>query len=139
MSLATIPQHAKRRRICIQLCNVLMVEYCCRAHLSVKLKMGSNLTPHQDHSHPADILLPNWALGKTAAFNISVILPLNPKIVIVLVAGFSAWAATLSIEECNALGWCCIPLVTESYGAWEKEAMEQQNTSLPSNKVLNST
>ena len=26
--------------------------------------------------------------------------------------------------KCNALGWCCVPLVTESYGAWGKEAMD---------------
>ena len=57
--------------------------------------------------------------------------PLNPKIV--SVAGLSAGAAALSTEEqkhtendpkCNALGWCCVPLVTESYGAWGKEAMD---------------
>ena len=55
--------------------------------------------------------------------------PLNPKIV--SVAGLSAGATALSTEErkhtendpkCNALGWCCVPLVTESYGAWGKEA-----------------
>eukprot|EP00731_Ephydatia_muelleri_P021859 Em0014g450a len=78
-----------------------------------------------------DILLPNWALGKPAAFDISVTSPLNPKIV--SVAGLSAGAAALSTEErkhtendpkCNALGWCCAPLVTESYGAWGKEAMD---------------
>ena len=93
--------------------------------------MGSNLTSEHDHSRPADILLPNWALGKPAAFDISVTSPLNPQIV--SVAGLSAGAAALSTEErkhtendpkCNALGWCCVPLVTESYGAWGKEAMD---------------
>ena len=62
---------------------------------------------------------------------ISVTSPLNPKIV--SVAGLLAGAATLSTEErnhtendpkCNALGWCCIPLVAESYGAWGKEFMD---------------
>ena len=51
----------------------------------------------------------------------------------VSVAGLSAGAAALSTEErkhnendpkCNALGWYCVPLVTESYGAWGKEAMD---------------
>ena len=93
--------------------------------------MGSNLTSEHDHSRPADILLPNWALGKPAAFDISVTSPLNPQIV--SVAGLSAGAAALSTEErkhtendpkCNALGWCCVPLVTEPYGAWGKEAMD---------------
>eukprot|EP00731_Ephydatia_muelleri_P011645 Em0006g539a len=110
-----------------QLRNVL-AETCRRAHLSVKVEMGSNLTSEHDHSRPADILLPNWALGKPAAFDIPVTSPLNPKIV--SVAGLSAGAAALSTEErkhtendpkCNALGWCCVPLVTESYDAWGKE------------------
>ena len=106
----------------------VLVETCCRAHLSVKVEMGSNLT---SDSRPADILLPNWALGKPAAFDVSVTSPLNPKIV--SVAGLSAGAAALSTEEhkhiendpkCNALGWSCIPLVAESYGAWGKEAID---------------
>ena len=110
-----------------QLRNVL-AETCRRAHLSVKVEMGSNLTSEHDHSRPADILLPNWALGKPAAFDISVTSPLNPKII--SVAGLLAGAAALSTEErkhtendpkCNALG---LPLVTESYGAWGKEAMD---------------
>ena len=111
------------------LCNVL-VETCRRAHLSVMVETGCNCTSDHDHSRPADILLPNWALGKPAAFDISVTSPLNPKTV--SVAGLSAVAAALSTEEhkhtendlkCNALGWCCIPLVAESYGAWGKEAI----------------
>ena len=61
------------------------------------MEMGSNLTSEHDHSRPADILLPNWALGKPAAFDISVTSPLNPKIV--SVAGLSAGAAALSTEE----------------------------------------
>ena len=99
--------------------------------MSVKVEMGSNLTSDHDHSRPADILLPNWALGKPAAFDISVTSPLNPNVL--SVAGLSAGAAALSTEErkhmendpkCNALGWYCIPLVAESYGAWGKEAID---------------
>ena len=94
-------------------------------------EMGCNLTSDHDHSRPADILLSNWALGKPDAFDISVTSPLNPKIV--SVAGLSAVAAALSTEErkhtendpkCNALGWCCIHLVEELYGAWGKEAID---------------
>ena len=100
------------------LCNVL-AKTCHRAHLSVKVEMGSNLTctSDHDHSHPADILLPNWAPGKPAAFDISLTSPLNPKSV--SVAGLSAGAAALSTEErkhmendlkCNTLDWCRIAL-----------------------------
>ena len=60
-------------------------------------EMGCNLTSDHDHSRPADILLSNWALGKPAAFDISVTSPLNPKTV--SVAGLSAVAAALSTEE----------------------------------------
>ena len=66
-------------------------------NLNVKVEMGSILTSDDDHSCPADILLPNWALGKPAVFDISVTSPLNPKIV--SVEGLSAGAAALSTEE----------------------------------------
>ena len=117
--------------ICHKHLRNVLVETCRRAHLSVKVEMGSNLTSDHDHSRPADILLPNWALGKPAAFDISVTSPLNPKIV--SVAALSAGAAALSTEElkhtendpkCNALGLCCIPLVSESYGALGKEPID---------------
>ena len=118
-----------------QLRNVL-AETCRIAHLSVKVEMGSNLTSEHDHSRPADILLPNWALGKPAAFDISVTSPLNPKIV--SVAGLSAGAAALSTEERKhtendqryttpaksiAFG-VILSMLSPSYGAWGKEAMD---------------
>ena len=58
----------------------VLAETCHKAHLSMKVEMGSNLTPDHDHSCPADILLPNWALGKPAAFDILETSPLNPKV-----------------------------------------------------------
>ena len=48
-------------------------------------------------------------------------------------AGVTAGAAAQATElrkheandvKCSELGWLCIPLVAESYGAWGKEAME---------------
>ena len=44
-------------------------------------------------------------------------------------AGAAAHATELRKHEandvkCSELGWLCIPLVVESYGAWGKEAME---------------
>ena len=33
--------------------------------------------PDHSHTHPADLLLSNWATGKTAAFDTSVTSPLN--------------------------------------------------------------
>ena len=70
-------------------------------------------------------------LGKTAACDLSVTSPLNSKIL--SEAGVTAGAAAHATElrkhdandaKCSDLGWICIPLVVESYGAWGKEALE---------------
>ncbi|KAL5506716.1 hypothetical protein EMCRGX_G008446 [Ephydatia muelleri] len=68
---------------------------------------------------------------QTAAFDISVTSPLNT--LTLLEAGVSAGSAAQATEtrkhmandaKCNELGWLCVPLVAETYGAWGKEAME---------------
>ena len=86
-----------------------------------------------DHSHTrtADLLLTNWATGKRAAFGIPVTSLLN--ILTLMGAGMSAGSAALATEDrkhrtndakCNELGWlCCVPLVTETYGARGKRAI----------------
>ena len=48
-------------------------------------------------THPADILLPNWFLGRNAALDVSISSPLNP--VILLEAGVSATAAAQATES----------------------------------------
>eukprot|EP00731_Ephydatia_muelleri_P011027 Em0005g1613a len=109
----------------------ILAETCRRAHLSVQVEAGCNLTPDHSHSRPADVLISNWVLGKTAACDISVTSPLNSNIM--SEAGVTAGAAAQATElrkheandvKCSELGWLCIPLVVESYGAWGKEAME---------------
>ncbi|KAL5510755.1 hypothetical protein EMCRGX_G006356 [Ephydatia muelleri] len=55
----------------------ILAESCRRAHLSVQVEMGNNLTNHS-HTRPAALLVPNWVLGKPAAFDLSVTSPLNP-------------------------------------------------------------
>ena len=65
--------------------------------------------------------------------------PLNYIVIMVLLllslfiisvtAGAAAQATELRKHEandvkCSELGWLCISLVVESYGAWGKEAME---------------
>eukprot|EP00731_Ephydatia_muelleri_P032585 Em0024g129a len=55
----------------------ILAESCRRAHLSVQVEMGNNLTNHS-HTRPAVLLVPNWVLGKPAAFDLSVTSPLNP-------------------------------------------------------------
>ena len=65
------------------------------------------------------------------AFDISVTSPLNA--LTMLEAGVSAGSAARVTEDrkhkandakCDELGWLCVPLVSETYGAWGKEAME---------------
>ena len=113
-----------------KLCDTL-AETCRRAHLSVKVEAGSNLSKDHSHTRPADILVPNWSLGKPAAFDLSVTSPLNSNIL--LEAGFGAGQAARATEErkheendakCKELGWVCVPMVVEAYVAWGTEAME---------------
>ena len=93
--------------------------------------MGSNVTSNHSHTHPADLLVPNWVLGKPAAFDLSVISLLNPTILleVSVTTGVAAWMTEQRKHcsndgKCNDLGWVCVPLVVESYGAWGKEALE---------------
>ena len=62
--------------------------------------------------------------GKTAAFDISVTSPLNT--LTLLEEGVAAGSAAQATEtrkhmandaKCNELGWLCVPLVAETYGA----------------------
>ena len=45
----------------------ILVETCHRAHIGVQVEVGNNLTCDHTKSCPADILLPNWFLGRTVA------------------------------------------------------------------------
>ena len=107
----------------------VLAESCRRAHLGVQVEMGNNLTNH--NTRPADLLVPNWVLGKAAAFDLSVTSLLNPTTV--LEASVTTGVAALTTElrkhssndtKCKELDWVCVPLVVESYGAWGKEALE---------------
>ena len=55
----------------------ILVETCRRAHIGVQVEVGNNLTRDHSKSCPADNLLPNWFLGKTAALGVSITTPLN--------------------------------------------------------------
>ena len=89
------------------------------------------LTANHSLTCPADLLLTNWTTGKTAAFDISVTSLLNTHTL--MKAGVSAGSAALATEgrkhrandaKCKELGWLCVPLVAETYGAWGNEAVE---------------
>ena len=103
------------------------VDLCRNAHLSVQVEVGNNLT--LDNSHPADVLVGNWDRGKPAAFDFTVSSPLSSAIL--SEASANTGAAARSAEErkhrandvkCAELGWSCVPLAVETYGAWGDEA-----------------
>ena len=107
----------------------MLVETCHRLHIGVKVEAGNNLSREHSKTHPADILLPNWFLGRTAALDVSITSLLNP--VTLLEAAVSATAGAQATEfrihqandpKCSELGWVCVPMVVETYGAWGKEA-----------------
>ena len=107
----------------------VVAESCRLAHLSVKVEAGNNLTPDHSHTRPADVLVQNWSRGRPAAFDICVTSPLNT--LTLSEAGVCAGAAAQAGEvrkhsanddKCGDLGWFCVPLMTETYGAWGPEA-----------------
>ena len=80
-----------------------------------------------DLSRPADILVPLWTLGKSAAFDITIVSPLKPSLLI----GAGDKSAIQEAEDkkhaendakCSDLGWLCIPLAANTYGEWGEEA-----------------
>ena len=110
------------------LCDVL----CHWAHLGVQVEAGNDLMADHSHTHhPADLLLTSWATGETAAFDTSVTSLLNTHTL--MEVEVSAGSAALATEgrkhrandaKCGELGWLCVPLVAETYGAWGNEAIE---------------
>ena len=73
--------------------------------------------------------MPNWDLGKPAAFDLTVASPLNQSILneACVTAGSSARVSeqrkhASNDVKCSELGWSCIPLAVETYGCWGAEA-----------------
>ena len=108
-----------------------MLQTCHRACISAKAEAGSGLGHELRNTRPADILASNWLCGKPAAFDLTVVSPLNPTFI--SEAGRTAGSAAVAAElrkysandaKCSELGWTCIPLVAESYGAWGSEAVQ---------------
>ena len=104
-------------------------DFCQRACLGPRLEMGCG-AGSDSQSRPADVLVPNWDLGKPAAFDLSVTSTLQSSVL--LEASVTAGSAALLAEtrkhinsdkKCDELGWACIPLVVETYGCWGAEAV----------------
>ena len=102
-----------------------------KINLGIQVEAGNDLTANHRHTRPANLLLINWTTGKTAAFDISVTSPLNTHTL--MEAGVSAGSAALATEgrkhrandaKCKELGWFCVLLAAETYGAWVNETVE---------------
>ena len=82
-------------------------------------------------TRPADILVTNWDCGTSAAFDFAVTSPLNSHTMLEagMYHGVSAKAAehrkhNENDPKCAELGWRCVPLAVENYGAWGPEALK---------------
>ena len=92
-----------------------MLQTCHRACISAKAEAGSGLGHELRNTRPADILASNWLCGKPAAFDLTVVSPLNPTFISEAgrIAGSAAVAAELrkhsaNDAKCSELGWTCI-------------------------------
>ena len=92
--------------------------------LSVVLEAGNGLGSDGLRTRLADILVTTRGSKGSAAFEV----PLNSSAVIEaeVTAGGAARAAEMRKHEkndakCTELGWMCIPIAVESFGAWGVE------------------
>ena len=99
------------------------------ASLPARLEAGVVLGSDELKTRPADIPVSNWGVKSTAAFDIIATSQLSLKLVseVGVSAGVAAKAAESRKHEhndtkCSELGWQCIPLASETYGAWGEEA-----------------
>ena len=95
--------------------------------MSVRLEAGGGLGKDKALTRPADLLVSNPSGSASAAYDITVTSPLNPSII--LEAGVSAGSKAAEVRKhlkydvkYSELGWRCIPLAVETYGAWGAEA-----------------
>ena len=107
----------------------VFAQYCHRAQLGGQLEVGHRSGGDNLNNRPMDILVPNWMIGKPAAFDLTVVSPLNSNTL--NEAGATSGSAAGKAEackhntndrRCRELGWVCIPLVVETYGCRGEES-----------------
>ena len=92
-------------------------------------KEGRFLLP-DDGRRPADVLVPNWAGGRDAAMDVTVVNPLQGA-TLVQAATTPGYALTFAFdrkargaaEECRRQGIAFLPLAVESFGGWHSAAV----------------
>ena len=107
----------------------VFAQFCHRACLGGQLEVGHGSGADSSHSRPAGILVPNCLFGKPAAFDLTVVSPLNSKTL--NEAGATGGSAAgnakarkhpANDQKCRKLGWVCVPLAVETYSCCSEEA-----------------
>ena len=124
--LAIMPQHASVVGMLSIAITGFGTSWPSPVAMPILVSKNHNLTPDHSNTHPADILIPHWYMGKPAALDLSVTSPLNP--LTRLEAGVTAGAAAKATEERNLkptpasvqiwVGYVSLLLRSPSYGAW---------------------
>ena len=106
-------------------------DFCCRACLAPELERGCGLTSKKDRTRPADVLVPNWSLSRSAAFDLKAINPLNSNFLLgeSMTSGYTAELGEKKKHSkndipCTERGWVCVPLVVEVFGDCGNEEQE---------------
>ena len=106
-------------------------DFCRKACLAPELEKGCGLTSTKDRTRPADVLVPNWSLSRSAAFDLKVINLLNSNFLLgaSMTSGYTAELGEKDKHSKNDIpsterGWVCVPLVVEVFGGWGNEAQE---------------
>eukprot|EP00731_Ephydatia_muelleri_P000395 Em0001g395a len=83
----------------------VVLQTCHRACISAKAEAGSGLGHELRNTRPADILASNWLCGKPAAFDLTVVSPLNHTFISEAgrTAGSAAVAAELRKHSANGV------------------------------------
>ena len=107
----------------------VFAHFCHRVRLGGQLEVGHGYGAESLLSRPADILVPNWMIGKPATFDLTVVSPLNSTTLNEVGARSGSAAGKAEVRKhnandpkCTELGCVCIPLAVETYGCWGVEA-----------------
>ena len=103
--------------------------------MNPQLEAGAGLDHERQATRPADILVPTWELGESAALDITVVNPLNYQNVESAsttpgstVANAEQSKLRANGSKCRELGWLCVPIALTPYGEWGTTAQKALKT-----------
>ena len=97
---------------------MFFAQFFHRVRLGGQLEVGHGSGADWSHSRPADILVPNWLIGKPAAFYLTLVSPLNSNKLneVGAIGGSAAGKAEARMHKANDQ-----KLAVEAYGCWGEE------------------